>query len=149
MAKKPVTSSRPVKPVNPVKPVKSTKAAAASTPHLVSVVAGKRNITIDVRFMVDFLVQLLKTPSPTGYTEDALRLVRETGQLGSTALQHQGQLDRHVAGRQHAEPRVDRARDKRRHGQRDGHHHRSAAAQQDRRIDVEQRGRRGVLDHYQ
>jgi putative aminopeptidase FrvX len=39
--------------------------------------AGKRNITIDARFMVDFLVQLLKTPSPTGYTEDALHLVRE------------------------------------------------------------------------
>jgi putative aminopeptidase FrvX len=44
----------------------------------VSVMAGKRSITIDVRFMLDFLVQLLRTPSPTGYTENALRLVRET-----------------------------------------------------------------------
>jgi putative aminopeptidase FrvX len=40
--------------------------------------AGKRNINIDVRFMVDVLVQLLRTPSPTGYTANALHLVRET-----------------------------------------------------------------------
>jgi putative aminopeptidase FrvX len=70
MAKKPVT---PPKSAKPVKAAKATSAAQS-----VSVTAGKRTIIIDVRFMMDFLVQLLKTPSPTGYTEDALRLVRET-----------------------------------------------------------------------
>jgi len=70
MAKKPVT------PLKHTKPMKG--GAATSAPQFVSVMAGKRNLSIDVRFMVDFLVQLLRTPSPTGYTEDALHLVRET-----------------------------------------------------------------------
>ncbi len=39
---------------------------------------GRRNVNIDVRFMVNFLVELLNTPSPTGYTSQALHLVRET-----------------------------------------------------------------------
>jgi putative aminopeptidase FrvX len=72
MAQKPVPPSKTAKPTRPV------KTAATPTPQFVSVTAGKRSVTIDVRFMMDFLVQLLKTPSPTGYTEDALRLVRET-----------------------------------------------------------------------
>jgi putative aminopeptidase FrvX len=70
MAKKPATPSKPARPVK--------AAAAASIPPLASVTTGKRTLTIDVRFMIDFLVQLLKTPSPTGYTENALHLVRET-----------------------------------------------------------------------
>jgi putative aminopeptidase FrvX len=62
-----------------VKPSKPAKAAAPSTtPQFAPVHTGKRNVTIDVRFMADFLVQLLKTPSPTGYTVKALHLVRET-----------------------------------------------------------------------
>src|SRR5512143_1020898 len=62
-----------------VTPAKSVRAAVlAPTLQFVSVKAGKRNINIDVRFMVDFLVQLLRTPSPTGYTANALHLVRET-----------------------------------------------------------------------
>ncbi len=67
MAKKTVKPSRPAK-----------SAALSSAPQFAPVLIGKRNITIDVRFMVDFLVQLLKTPSPTGYTANALHLVRET-----------------------------------------------------------------------
>lgn len=51
-------------------------AAPATLPAAVK--AGKRNVNIDVRFMVDFLVRLLNTPSPTGYTVQALHLVRET-----------------------------------------------------------------------
>ena len=66
MAKKTTTPSRLTK-----------VAAPSSIPQFAPVKAGKRNITIDTRFMADFLVQLLKTPSPTGYTEDALHLVRE------------------------------------------------------------------------
>jgi hypothetical protein len=66
MAKKTVTPARPV------------KATAPAAPQFAPVKAGKRNISIDVRFMVDFLVQLLRTPSPTGYTANALQLVRET-----------------------------------------------------------------------
>ena len=73
MAKKTVTPSKPVKPAKAVK-----AAAATPAPQFVSVMAGKRSITLDVRFMMDFLVQLLRTPSPTGYTENALHLVRET-----------------------------------------------------------------------
>lgn len=61
-----------------VAPVRPAKAAAPPAAQLSPVRAGKRNITIDVRFMMDFLVHLLKTPSPTGYTENALHLVRET-----------------------------------------------------------------------
>jgi putative aminopeptidase FrvX len=76
MAKKTVTPAKPAKPVNPAKPAKAM--ATAPAPQFVSVMTGKRNISIDVRFMVDFLVQLLRTPSPTGYTADALHLVRET-----------------------------------------------------------------------
>jgi putative aminopeptidase FrvX len=66
--------------VSPAKPAKPTRAAMPSSAALFApVTAGKRSgITIDVRFMVDFLVQLLKTPSPTGYTANALHLVRET-----------------------------------------------------------------------
>ncbi|CAG0926345.1 hypothetical protein TFLX_00019 [Thermoflexales bacterium] len=67
MAKKTVTPSKPVKAVAP-----------HPAPQFAPVKAGKRNVNIDVRFMVDFLMQLLKTPSPTGYTEHALHLVRET-----------------------------------------------------------------------
>ncbi|HSD84578.1 MAG TPA: hypothetical protein VLG46_12000, partial [Anaerolineae bacterium] len=67
MAKKPMTPSKPVKAVAP-----------HPAPQFSPVKAGKRNINIDVRFLVDFLVQLLKTPSPSGYTENALHLVRET-----------------------------------------------------------------------
>src|SRR5512135_1448853 len=33
--------------------------------------------TIDTRFLVDFLVRLLNTPSPTGYSEQAIELVEE------------------------------------------------------------------------
>jgi putative aminopeptidase FrvX len=51
-------------------------------PHAVTtftkVKAGKRNIDIDVRFTIDFLIQLLKTPSPTGYTVQAQHFVRDT-----------------------------------------------------------------------
>ena len=67
MAQKPVTSARAARTT-----------AGSPTQQFSPVKAGKRNINIDVRFMVDFLVQLLNTPSPTGYTENALLLVRET-----------------------------------------------------------------------
>jgi putative aminopeptidase FrvX len=61
------------------KPTRPARAAAPpAAPQFSSVRAGKRNLDIDVRYMVDFLVQLLKTPSPTGYTAHALHLVRET-----------------------------------------------------------------------
>ncbi len=67
------------KPTTPAKTARATKAATApGAMPFAPVATGKRNIIIDVRFMVDFLVQLLRTPSPTGYTEHALHLVRET-----------------------------------------------------------------------
>ncbi len=50
--------------------------AAPGLPQQVQ--AGKRNINIDVRFMIDFLVRLLNTPSPTGYTTQAQYMVRDT-----------------------------------------------------------------------
>jgi putative aminopeptidase FrvX len=61
-----------------VPPARPARAAAPAAPQFAPVKAGKRNINIDVRFMVDFLIQLLRTPSPTGYTANALHLVRET-----------------------------------------------------------------------
>ena len=64
------------KTVTPAKPAKAAAPFPAS--QFAPVKAGKRNINIDVRFMVDFLVQLLRTPSPTGYTTNALHLVHET-----------------------------------------------------------------------
>ncbi len=64
------------KTVAPARAARTT--AGSSTQQFSPVKAGKRNINIDVRFMVDFLVQLLNTPSPTGYTGNALHLVRET-----------------------------------------------------------------------
>ena len=67
MAKKTTVSPKSVKTATP--PV---------APLLAPVKAGKRDITIDVRFMVDFLTTLLNTPSPTGFTANALRSVRET-----------------------------------------------------------------------
>ena len=70
MAKKTITPARPAK-----------AAALLPAPQFAPVKAGKRNINIDVRFMVDTLVQLLRTPSPTGYTAHALHLVRETADL--------------------------------------------------------------------
>jgi putative aminopeptidase FrvX len=60
-------------PLQPRKP-----ASQPAAPAFVKVKAGKRNIDIDVRFTVDFLTQLLKTPSPTGYTTQAQYFVRET-----------------------------------------------------------------------
>ena len=60
----------------PVKAPQFLPAAPRVLPTQVK--AGRRNINIDVRFMVDFLVELLNTPSPTGYTAQALHVVRET-----------------------------------------------------------------------
>lgn len=67
MAKKIAAPQQPRKP-----------GSSPTTPVLAKVKAGKRNIDIDVRFIVDFLTQLLKTPSPTGYTTQAQHFVRET-----------------------------------------------------------------------
>ncbi len=60
----------------PQKPIRTATSPVSSL--LAPVKAGKRNIDIDVRFIVDFLTRLLNTPSPTGYTTSALHLVRET-----------------------------------------------------------------------
>jgi putative aminopeptidase FrvX len=67
MAKKIAAPQQPRKPGPP-----------PTAPTFARVKAGKRNIDIDVRFTVDFLTQLLKTPSPTGYTTRAQHFVRET-----------------------------------------------------------------------
>jgi putative aminopeptidase FrvX len=40
--------------------------------------SGGRTLEIDVRFILQFLTQLLNTPSPTGYTNQAMHFVRET-----------------------------------------------------------------------
>ncbi len=47
-------------------------------PSLTKIKVGKRNLEIDVSFTLQFLTQLLKTPSPTGYTVQAQHFVRET-----------------------------------------------------------------------
>ena len=45
---------------------------------LSAVTYSPRHLTIDVPFMVDFLVKLLNTPSPTGFAQAAQQLVHET-----------------------------------------------------------------------
>ena len=52
--------------------------ATASVPATVTVKSGGRNLDLDLRFTLQFLTQLLNTPSPTGYTQQALHFVRET-----------------------------------------------------------------------
>lgn len=59
-----------------VKAGKTRQAEPATT--LAAVTVGPRKLTIDVPFMVDFLVSLLKTPSPTGYARPALQLTQQT-----------------------------------------------------------------------
>ena len=70
MAKKTVTRAKPAKATAP-----------SPAQQFAPVKAGRRNIDIDVRFMVDVLVQLLRTPSPTGYTAKALHFsARDAGE---------------------------------------------------------------------
>ncbi len=58
----------------------STSASASSAAMASTAVklSNSRVIDIDVRFMLQFLTHLLNTPSPTGYTSQAMHFVRET-----------------------------------------------------------------------
>jgi putative aminopeptidase FrvX len=61
---------------------KSTSTAASrkqsQTTVATAVKAGGRNVDIDIRFIIQFLTDLLNIPSPTGYTTQAIHFVRET-----------------------------------------------------------------------
>jgi len=56
-------------------PKQAASAASTSSSKPVSRSPQGHNLNIDVRYMTDFLVGLLKTPSPTGYTEEAINYV--------------------------------------------------------------------------
>jgi putative aminopeptidase FrvX len=53
------------------------RAAAKAKPSASKKATSGHDLNIDIRFMTDFLVNLLKIPSPTGYTEEAMAYVRE------------------------------------------------------------------------
>ena len=57
---------------------RKTLPAASQTVSLTPVTFSARQLTVDVPFIVDFLVRLLNTPSPTGYAHTAQALVRDT-----------------------------------------------------------------------
>lgn len=58
---------------------KTTMPASAPSPATINVKsASGRAIDIDVRYMLQFLTHLLNTPSPSGYTAQAIHFVRET-----------------------------------------------------------------------
>ena len=71
MAKKKEAASKPVPKAarRPDASVGTSKPAARAS--------SGRGLIVDLRYMTDFLVNLLKIPSPTGYTEDAVGCVRE------------------------------------------------------------------------
>src|SRR3989304_1494568 len=71
MAKKKEAASKPVPKAarRPDASVGTSKPAARA--------GSGRGLIVDLRYMTDFLVNLLKIPSPTGYTEDAVGCVRE------------------------------------------------------------------------
>ena len=60
--------------------IQSTPTAPVSLPASLTIKAGPagRSLNIDVRFLLQFLTDLLNIPSPTGYTTPALQFVRET-----------------------------------------------------------------------
>ena len=68
MATKKVAHPKKSRPV-----AKATASAAKSATRG----ASGRNLNIDIRYMTDFLSNLLKIPSPTGYTEEAIAYVRD------------------------------------------------------------------------
>ena len=55
-----------------------TSSGLSSVPASLAVKSGGRSLEIDLRFTLKFLTDLLNTPSPTGYTQQAIHLVRET-----------------------------------------------------------------------
>ena len=72
------------------KSAKATRAAASAKARPAtesgSAISGKKtpprsasghHLNVDVRFMTDALISLLKIPSPTGFTEDAINVARE------------------------------------------------------------------------
>jgi putative aminopeptidase FrvX len=87
---------------------KTTLLPAVPAPGLPQhIKAGKRNLNIDVRFMIDFLVRLLNTPSPTGYTAQAQALVRETlADLRDTRFNAKGDLIATWHGKSTTHPRA-------------------------------------------
>ncbi len=92
MAKKPQTIRKdsPKKPASrPVRPPAAMTASKSGTRP-----ASGHSLNIDVRYITDFLVNLLRIPSPTGSTEEAVNYVHEVmGDLRlDTRLNNKGAL---------------------------------------------------------
>ena len=100
MVKKRMTTKKPIPKIKPPTPASSVRPAARST--------HGRQLNIDVRYMADFLVNLLKIPSPTGYTEDAINTVRDVmGDLRlDTRLNNKGALVASWKGKASNRPRA-------------------------------------------
>ncbi len=100
MVKKKVTAKKPIPKTKLETPAASARPAARST--------HGRQLNVDVRYMTDFLVNLLKIPSPTGYTEDAINYVRDVmGDLRlDTRLNNKGALVASWKGKAANRPRA-------------------------------------------
>ncbi|HEY4689637.1 MAG TPA: M42 family metallopeptidase [Anaerolineae bacterium] len=97
---------------------KNTRAKKPSAKHKTTVQASgsakpgprplARHLQIDVKFVTDFLVSLLKIPSPTGYCEDAINYVRDVmGDLRlDTRLNNKGALVASWRGKASNRPRA-------------------------------------------
>lgn len=104
MAKKKATQKRKATP----KTKSTVKAKAKLKSAARKVKAASRGPNIDTHWMVNFLVDLLKIPSPTGYTEAAIDHVHEefaTLRL-DTRLNHKGALIAAWKGRSSSRPRA-------------------------------------------
>ena len=75
MAKKPAKTTKPAPSAKARRVAESANSASHKKTPARS--GSGHNLHIDVRFMTDALVNLLKIPSPTGFTEDAINYVRE------------------------------------------------------------------------
>ena len=107
MAKKPQTIKKGSPKLKSTSRSTTSSAPGAVGKSLTRSTLG-HNLHIDVRYMTDFLVNLLKIPSPTGYTEEAINYVRNVmGDLRlDTRLNNKGALIASWKGKAANRPRA-------------------------------------------
>lgn len=101
MAKKPASPKQQRRPARAVLSASSAKSGTRPA-------SQGRSLNIDSRYMIDFLVNLLKIPSPTGHTEEAINYVRDRmGELRlDTRLNNKGALVASWKGKASNRPRA-------------------------------------------
>ena len=105
MAKKSSASKKPASSKSSLK--QAASAATAPATRSATRLSG-HNLNIDVRYMTNFLVELLKLPSPTGFTEEAINYVHTVlGDLRlDTRLNNKGALVASWKGKASNRPRA-------------------------------------------